>query len=205
MYSRLLSLCVRESLSSPGDDILGGPPVAGHEGQPHAPALSPLGPSSSGGASSSGGFGGGGAIVPVDPAPVPPESADARTHRVRQEGDQGEAWQIFHLPEVGKLVFDPFSNSYGAHCNQPGHKQCRINRVVGKRPIGYLVAWLLDGERHATAAQHKSAKMERDVGQPLSVQKRMDARAWFCSLQNSEEFLVREPDAPDGEMEPAKL
>ena len=50
-------------------------------------------------------------------------------------------------PDVGQLVLDMSGASLAAHCRGHGHGQCRLNRVLHKRPLGYLVAWLLDGLR----------------------------------------------------------
>lgn len=109
----------------------------------------------------------------------------------RLEGEEGEEWPSFTLPGGGKLVLDPFTMSYGAHC--PKHPECRINKVVSKRPIGYLTRWLDIAGDFVTAEEHTAAKMDREDGGKLSYLHRDASRTRFSALAGAEEWLNREP------------
>lgn len=129
-------------------------------------------------------------------------------HVARLEGAEGAPWSVFLLPEgIGKIVHDPYSNSYAAHCLGRDHgPHCRINRVCRKRPVGYLVAWLLDEERHRTASEHKAARLDRSESSSVSYEKRVAARSWFSTLEGSNVVLAREPAIrADGVEEPLRL
>ena len=132
---------------------------------------------------------------PVPLAPIGP--------RLRQDGNAGEAWPSFTLPdEIGSIVFDPFRISYGAHCQR--HKGCRINKVCKKQPLGYLVCWLLSADQFPNAASHKAATHKdamKQADSPLRWQTRSEARVWFCTLDGSDVWLNREPEG-DRTLEP---
>jgi hypothetical protein len=137
--------------------------------------------------------------------PPPPPLAEesdmppaAKAQRLRLEGEQGDRWKVFELPDgIGSLHFDPFNVSYGAHCGF--HKQCRINRVCAKRPIGYLMAWLLAGDPNIASSTHKDVKLQRGEGEPMSLDNRAMGREYFKSLPGSATWLAREPRPPTGE------
>ena len=68
------------------------------------------------------------------------------------------------------------ANSLAAYCRGHGHGQCKVNRVLRKRPVGYLVAWLLDGCNHASKEQHIASRHCRGEDSALSYERRRDAR-----------------------------
>lgn len=143
----------------------------------------------------------GGALVgpaPASAAPPPPPqvpafaSAEAR----RAAGPRGEAWQQLTFPDnLGTIVYNQAGGSLGAHCMHNGHGLCRFNRVLSKRPIGVLIAWLQDGPRHASGADHKARELS------YSHTERVAARQWFSGLEGAEECPAREADG-SGEDEP---
>ena len=56
-------------------------------------------------------------------------------------------WPTFAVPGGGWLVFNEKGGSYAAHCHLHGASQCRINKVLTKQPIPYLLKWLEDGSK----------------------------------------------------------
>ena len=144
--------------------------------------------------------------MPAAPPPTEPPVERPAAKRVgrgacaRLEGDEGESWKSFLFPESGdKSVFDPFSSSYAAHCSLHG---CRINKVCKTRPLGYLIAWLLDAPNHATADLHKKAKSQHGEGEAVSEENRIHARTWFKDLPGAQLWLDREGPVVNGEEEP---
>lgn len=120
---------------------------------------------------------------------------------VRREGQAGDPWNHISFPG-GKLVFDPFRMSYGAHC--PAHPSCRVNRVVSKRPIGFLVAWLSAADSYADAKAHRQAKTRSAPGEPVCLERRQLCHDYFKELPGSAEWLAREPPC-DGQEEPDRI
>lgn len=130
------------------------------------------------------------------------ELSSRRLALALEVGDDGAPWEAIAFSE-GKLVFDPYRLSYGAHCKE--HRGCKINRVLSKRPVGYLVAWLVASDQYGTEAEHKAAKSLSGPGQPLSLQCRQDARSYFASLPGAQAWLDREGPPKDGEDEPRRV
>ena len=138
----------------------------------------------------------GGAHVPTPPMPppvldmVPLAQEKRRREQARLHGEDGDAWERFILPDGwGRLVLDPFANSLGAHCGNREHQLCRTNRVLGKRPVGYLVAWLLQCGC-PTATDHKDIKLDHQADGPLSHAKRLQAQLRFQSLPGAHRILA---------------
>lgn len=185
-----------------------GDAAAAHSG-PTAPPVH-LVPHVVGGAASSSSAGGPPpAVMPVvapclDIVPLPEE--ERRRLRSRVHGFEGEPWHRLTVPDGwGWLVVDPFSNSLGAHCGNKSHKNCKINRVFSKRPIGYLVAWLLNCRKTATAEEHKRLKLDRIPDGPLSHAKRLQARLWIQAHPAAAHIMELEADPTDGNDEPLVL
>ena len=59
-------------------------------------------------------------------------------------------WPTYTVPSGGWLVFNKKANSYAAHCHIHGAGRCRINKVLGKEPLGYLLKWLADAATFST-------------------------------------------------------
>ena len=71
---------------------------------------------------------------------------------------------------VGWLVWDEQAKQLDAQCGCALHKargqqlKCHIHMVLAKRPIGYLVAWLLVGHRHLARDAHFECRLQRGDG-----------------------------------------
>lgn len=76
--------------------------------------------------------------------------ADSEESHVSAEDDRprlfklkaNPAWPRCESAAYGSFVFNPHTNSIGAHCALHG---CRINKVAWKCPIGYMCAWQVEG------------------------------------------------------------
>lgn len=144
------------------------------------------------------------AAAPIAPAGIAGDASARRNQEREARVGLGNPWPTFDVPGMGKLVFDEVARSFGAHCSL--HPTCRVNRVVAKRPIGYLVAWLRDGTRHTSRAGHFAARMERADGQALSLANRQAARNFALSLPSLSGALELEAPAPQGgPLEPLDL
>ena len=123
----------------------------------------------------------------------------------KDDGERPQTWEVFQVEHYGKLVYDKSRKSYGAHCDCLHHKKpCRANRVLSKLPIGYLIAWLLAGE-DPECRDHEATKKQIGDEEPLSFERRLDARNWFSTLPGSNLVLDKEaefrsagdPDEPE--------
>lgn len=116
------------------------------------------------------------------PAAAAAAAPSARRRRGRRDAE--ESWLRFEVPGYGELIYNPIDHSFGAHCSDPRHDKCRLNRTCNAsntrsaqgRPIGYLVTWLLDSGRHGNREAHFGAR-RADCVTRLDV--RIAARAWF--------------------------
>ena len=114
--------------------------------------------------------------------------------------------------EVGEIVYNQKADSFDAHCWL--HDNCpNLNRKLhawqGKarqaqgRPLGLLVAWLLAGGS-VNCEQHEDMKKGKYCTQagenPVSFEKRSNARAWIEMQAGWHEFL--RTIAPAGERPP---
>ena len=103
------------------------------------------------------------------------------------------------IPGYGQLVYDHVKHSMGAQCTLNG---CRINKVRAKRPIGYIVAWLLlsrDRNHARTPTLHKGLKLQQADGQPLSRQERAHAWEWALNQPALRPVFALEPGNPHDE------
>jgi hypothetical protein len=180
--------------AAPADDLVGDPvgegPVIPMASEPVAIVAAPT------------------AVAPIAaaaPKAIAKGKAKARGRGERVIGPAGGVWSSIDVLDYGKLVLNPYDMSYGAHCAEHG-ATCRINRVIKKRPIGYLVRWMQESYRFKTADAHKNAKYERADGEILDLEHRLASRDDFSALPGSREWLNREPAPGIGELlEPAKL
>jgi hypothetical protein len=98
---------------------------------------------------------------------------------------RGEAWPSWGIPGTGggTLVFDKSNNSMAAHCGL--HRLCRVNRVLRKKPLGFLVSFLKCSHKYDSKDAHfKARKIDADTGPG----QRILERAWL-----SEQPLLQEP------------
>ena len=77
--------------------------------------------------------------------------------------------------------------------------------MFSKRPIGYLIAWLLQCQGPANAEAHKNIKLDRTPDGPMSHAKRLQARLWFQALPGAEQICALEALPTDGNEEPLEL
>ena len=122
---------------------------------------------------------------PVEGAAAPPR----RAARPKQ------GYEKYELEGVGNLVYDVAAGHLTAHCRYCDHGVCRLSRVLRKRPIGFLVAWLLDGHSHATQQEHLAAKRAVGEGEALDFEHRQDARELVRGLTDLGPLLLLESEA----------
>ena len=103
---------------------------------------------------------------------------------------------------IGHLSHNPRRETLTAHCRcvAKPHGDCRRQRTCkagprsSGRPIGHLVAWLLDAESWSSKDEH----VQRS-GASLSLSKREEARALFASHPGSDLFSRHERAREEGE------
>ena len=131
----------------------------------------------------------------LQPPPAPPPDSPPEGRR-RKVGARVGKWVHIKLDGIGELVFEKATGKVNAHCLSPAHCSpgvtCHMDRRTkfepghrlrhGEgRPLGYLVAWLLQLD-HATKRSHQDAKpaLGRAGGHPA----RRDARAHLRELSH---------------------
>lgn len=128
----------------------------------------------------------------------------------------GEPWQRgvvrnSHGAFVGFLVYDVTGRKFDAHCGCRSHRglpKCHIHRVISKRPLGYLIAWLIAGREEQSRGEHFAMRLERGDDDPVGFAARVQARALAKSQSSLAMFFeleaVYQPQRGDGE-EPSTL
>ncbi len=134
----------------------------------------------------------------------PPPHAKAKAKAKAKAGPRGHDWRKFEVEKLGQIVWDPYEFSYAAHCKTHG-PGCRINRVVSKKPLGYLPAWLQAQTlpEYGTTELHMAARLDRSDNSPVSFHHRVEAREWLKTIPGSADLFAREPGG--GDEEPVKL
>ena len=131
---------------------------------------------------------------------------------IREPGPraQGTPEIVFILPGYGDIRYNLTHEFMLANCRRQGHGQgCKRQRTVklstnlarlGQgRPIGLLIAWLLQSEQHDSKHSHCAAGS-------FSFEARQQARVFFASLPNSADFLQFErATLPNEENEPLEI
>ena len=124
---------------------------------------------SGGGGGGGGGDGPGPGPAPIAPvAPVPPAPPGPGI-------GHGLDWQEFTVAGVARFIRNPYNGSIGCHCLQHG-KDCRVNRVATKLPVGYFVSWSDDAVNHAERDSHFQARLDTAPGGVVSYINRCAAR-----------------------------
>jgi hypothetical protein len=151
-------------------------------------------------------------LVPPVPAPLPdpsePLGGDAPPGDDPPPGGGGggghgadaNPWRTWNMPPWGKLVLNEKgpTPSLAAHCFKHG-ALCRVNRVMSKRPLGYLVAWL-QAQNHVDCISREThmhrIKTLKALGEPLSLANRIPARALVEAMHP--DLRALEPNAEGG-------
>lgn len=85
--------------------------------------------------------------------------------------------------------------SIGCHCPRHG-EGCRINKVARKRPVGYFLAWLLEGQTIDSGPEYKdnhmSKRLEFAVGGAVDFDSRHAARQLGLADAELEELFAWE-------------
>jgi hypothetical protein len=130
----------------------------------------------------------------------------------RQGGQRGERFETFEVPGFGELRFNQAQRTIIAVCSCAQHApDCRKSRTVVEsllgarmgqgRPVGLLVAWLMDGPDHQDKASHN----HRSV-QSLTHDQRIAARSHFTQLPLSHQLLSYERhQRPNEDDEPVDI
>jgi hypothetical protein len=144
------------------------------------------------------------------PVPIPAEVVEGAPHASRHKAMKDDALSIAGF---GEIRYNMAQENMSAVCKDVRHgKDCRRvrtchgpSRVNVKnsgqgRPIGILVAWLMEGHRHADCAAHKAAMAE------ITHEMRVAARLVFSDLPGSAEMASLERSLNPGEAnEPANV
>ena len=164
------------------------PASAAPAGGQAASSSSSSAPAASGGGGQVGGSSASAFSVPPPPAahPVEPERK-----RRRQPAAEDMAVNTVWVVPGGRLVYSEKQDELSAHCALAAHlnpqNPCRLNRTCKEdhspskargRPLGFLLAWLADADRHEHRTAHHRARLAQtpEDADALSYEKRLLAR-----------------------------
>ena len=115
---------------------------------------------------------------------------DQAANRAAPPGRPGV--DVWNIPHLGTLRYQRQANRriLGAHCPLGGSERvdgvwiprphgpgpCRLNRVISKRPVGFLGAWLNCRGDYASQQDHWNARIATAPGQRLDYAHRCEAR-----------------------------
>lgn len=143
------------------------------------------------------------AAIVAAAAAAPAATAAPRAPLVMR-APRGDSWARWPVPGLDGawLVWDENRRSMGAHCSAPGHHMCRLNRVVKKRPVAFLICWLRAGGDHADRISHLQAARTGSLGSDVvSLERRQATRNWLRNQATLEGALQLEDPAEAGEPE----
>lgn len=112
---------------------------------------------------------------------------------------------------VGWLVWDEVHSQIDAHCGRhrgTATSKCHVHRVLKKRPMGYLCAWLFNAHHHNGREGHFDARLRRRDDEPCGLPQRRAAREVAqgqADLQFFFDLESRHPPRPGDGDEPARL
>jgi hypothetical protein len=146
---------------------------------------------------------------PPDVPPPPAAHAEPVPARPRAAPVGGGDWGRITLHKdgapVGDLVWDRTTNTLNAHCSV--HRKCHFDKKCNRnasrpgqgRPIGLLVAWLIDSPDCATKLQHKDHKEHLSFTSD-GRRRRKNAREWMHTVPEYRALFTRErsPDTGEG-------
>ena len=163
-----------------------------------------------GGASASSGsaaFGaGGGCSASSSAGSLLGQPAKGRAHRPRDARDSDLPWTKRAVRDdqgviVGWIVYDEMNQQLDAHCGVNSHlldpkKKCHVHMVLKKRPMGYMVAWLLSGRQHCCRDDHFAVRLERLDAGPCGYAARCRARSLAKTQPDLQVFFDLEARFP---------
>lgn len=153
-------------------------------------------------------------MPPAMPPPMPPPSEPPPAEEPEPLVPPDDPATVFRrkevaevtvvVPDLGDLRYNPRTNCITAHCSSGQHGDCRKQRtckaaasrnvlVNGQgRPLGYLMAWLQEQNKHNTCYDHVhyAQPLERD---------RVAGRVLFMTLPGAEQFSLFERNRVDDE------
>ena len=102
------------------------------------------------------------------------------------------------IGEFGYITWDEEHGSLGAHCVYCGHGLCRANKQLDRKPLGYLVAWLMSAHRDADPCVYDRAVIGRQSHKHMQVNlcsrhghaRRQFARDWLCAIPGAFKLLL---------------
>jgi hypothetical protein len=141
---------------------------------------------------------------PSPPAPMPRLAPSQGASSTRAKGPRERADVVVHFPN-GKISFYQKSLSFETCCFCPGHDDCRLTRSakpskwktrLGQgRPLGLLVAWLMNTNSLGDKAEHCNAFVVMGLSQEI----RLAARDTLRGMPNGQALLDCERPLKDGE------
>lgn len=123
----------------------------------------------------------------------------------------GPAWPSFDVRDttgevVGQIKYGSAGGILSAHCLNPSHGLCRLQRTVRAsehrpsqgRPLGFLIAWLWRGHLHESRESHFADR----IGDVVTFDDRCAARVWAegseaMAFPLSKERPLRPGEAPE--------
>lgn len=146
-------------------------------------------------------------------APAPPAVA-APSEEPHMRDGRPRAGAVVVLQTLGgSIAFYPSKNAFEAVCEQKGHGRCVLTRtqkgkrnsatgkMCGGRPVGFLAAWLAQGEHLVTKGQHwEKDKLERPLAERAALREEIAAsgdagRRLLACERPQEEGEPAEPDS----------
>ena len=112
----------------------------------------------------------------------------------------GQPLLTFAIAGHGCIEVDSKNRSLNAHCNcltppndhrTPSMPECRMNRVMKKAPLGFLIAWLRAGPRCRDRQAHVAHRLS------ISKEERTAARQWLEGQPALRPLLEEEAGALD--------
>jgi hypothetical protein len=137
--------------------------------------------------------------------PAPPADAEADAAVKGKGKGKGKAKQMLDVwpihDEVGTYIgfikVDRLREQFNAHCCQLGPpgahdhrtattRECRINRMATKKPLGYLIQWLRQANAYDCRDDH------RDSGLLISRAEQVTCRDWLRGQEALQPLLQHE-------------
>eukprot|EP00438_Fugacium_kawagutii_P036809 Skav204463 [mRNA] locus=scaffold3437:21493:25999:+ [translate_table: standard] len=145
--------------------------------------------------------------TPSDSQPDPAAEAASRKPADSRKKEVSES--VLQLPGFGDLRFNPRSKLLVAHCSKHGLHTCKRSRTVVRpekvtirnsgqgRPLGHLMAWLMEQSKHSTQKNHVASPVQ------LNFDARRKAREYLKKVSGSGTFFDFErPKGDNSDSEP---
>ena len=121
-------------------------------------------------------------------------------------------WRKVKVGTYGEIHFEERLQKLNAHCSKHKCDKCKADRLTSAhehpsrrgqgRPIGFLIAWLLEGEDCDTKADH-GRECKQELSGINGWEARIFAREWAKTLPGMQAiFALERPKGDDEDSEP---